>query len=169
MMIRLLLADDQPLFRQGLASLLLLEEDIEIVGQANHGNEAISLTQQLLPDVILMDVRMPVCDGVAATREIHQKFPWIKILVLTTFDEDEYIWQSLQAGALGYLLKNTPAPQLAAAIHAIHQGHSQLGSNYCTQSICSITPANSSKRKRYSRKINRKGIRSINFNISRKK
>jgi len=139
-MIRLLLADDQPLFRQGLASLLSLEEDIEIIGQANHGNEAISLTQQLQPDVILMDVRMPICDGVAATRKIHQQFPWIKILVLTTFDEDEYIWQSLQAGALGYLLKNTPAHQLAAAIHAIHQGHSQLGPTIAPKVFAQLRP-----------------------------
>ncbi|MBD2101376.1 response regulator transcription factor [Leptolyngbya sp. FACHB-261] len=126
-MIRLLLVDDQALFRQGLAALLALQEDLEVVGQANHGQEAINLTDQLQPDVILMDVRMPVCDGVTATRAIHQRYPWIRILVLTTFDEDEYIWQSLQAGALGYLLKSTPARQVAAAIRTLHQGHSQLG------------------------------------------
>lgn len=79
-----------------------------MVGQAKHGQEAIALTIQLQPDIILMDVRMPICDGVEATRTIHQRFPWIRILVLTTFDEDEYIWKSLQAGALGYLLKSTP-------------------------------------------------------------
>ncbi|BAC88289.1 response regulator [Gloeobacter violaceus] len=126
-MIRLLLVDDQPLFREGLADLLLLEEDMQIVGQAGHGQEAITLAMQLLPDVILMDVRMPVCDGVEATRQIHQRYPWIRILVLTTFDEDEYILQSLQAGALGYLLKSTPARQVASAIRTLHQGHSQLG------------------------------------------
>jgi DNA-binding NarL/FixJ family response regulator len=126
-MIRVLLVDDQPLFRQGLASLLSLEEDLEIIGQASHGNEAIALSETLQPDVILMDVRMPICDGVVATREIHQRFPWIRILVLTTFDEDEYIWESLQAGALGYLLKSTPSAQLAAAIRTLHQGHCQLG------------------------------------------
>ncbi|MBW4511794.1 MAG: response regulator transcription factor [Scytonematopsis contorta HA4267-MV1] len=126
-MIRVLLADDQSLFRQGLASLLSLEDDLEIAGQANNGKEAITLTEQLQPDVILMDVRMPVCDGVEATREIHQRFPWVRILVLTTFDEDEYIWKSLQAGALGYLLKSTPSSQLATAIRTLYQGHSQLG------------------------------------------
>ncbi len=126
-MIRVLLADDQPLFRQGLASLLSLEDDLEITGQANNGKEAITLTEQLQPDVILMDVRMPLCDGVEATREIHQRFPWVRILVLTTFDEDEYIWKSLQAGALGYLLKSTPSSQLATAIRTLYQGHSQLG------------------------------------------
>jgi DNA-binding NarL/FixJ family response regulator len=126
-MIRLLLADDQSLFRQGLADLLALEPELEIVGQAAQGREAIALAEQLQPDVILMDVRMPICDGVTATREIHQRFPWIRILVLTTFDEDEYIKDSLRAGALGYLLKSTPSQQLAEAIRAVYQGHGQLG------------------------------------------
>ncbi|WP_424101295.1 response regulator [Moorena producens] len=126
-MIRLLLADDQPIFRQGLAALLSLEDDIEVVGEANHGEEAIALTQRLQPDIILMDVRMPICDGVQATREIHTRYPWIRILVLTTFDHDDYVFESLQAGALGYLLKSTPAPKVAAAIRSLHQGYSQLG------------------------------------------
>lgn len=98
-----------------------------MIGQANHGEEAIALSQQLQPNVILMDVRMPICDGVVATREIYQRYPWMRILVLTTFDEDEYIWQSLQAGALGYLLKNTPSSQIATAIRTLSQGHGQLG------------------------------------------
>ncbi|MEM9244420.1 MAG: response regulator transcription factor [Cyanobacteria bacterium P01_F01_bin.153] len=126
-MIRILLVDDQPLFREGLASLLVLEEDLEVVGEANHGREAIKLAEKLQPDVILMDVRMPVCNGVEATREIQTRFPWIRILVLTTFDEDEYVFQSLEVGALGYLLKSTPAKQVAIAIRNIQQGYSQLG------------------------------------------
>ncbi len=126
-MIRVLLVDDQPLFRQGLADLLALNADLDIIGEANHGGEAIELCSQLQPDVILMDIRMPVCDGVAATRVIHQTYPWIKIMVLTTFDEDEYIWRSLQAGALGYILKSTPSAQVANAIRTLHLGHSQLG------------------------------------------
>ncbi len=127
MMIRLLLVDDQEIFRQGLASLLSLEDDLEVVGEAANGKQAIALSHELQPDVILMDIRMPICDGVVATQEIHQRFPWMKILVLTTFDEDEYIWKSLQAGASGYLLKSTPATQLATAIRTLHQGHCQLG------------------------------------------
>jgi DNA-binding NarL/FixJ family response regulator len=126
-MIKLLLADDQPLFRQSLATLLDLEEDLTIVGQANNGQEAIDQAAQLQPDIILMDLRMPICNGIDATKAIRDRYPWIRILVLTTFDEDEEIWHALQAGALGYLLKNTPAVQLAAAIRTLHQGHSQLG------------------------------------------
>jgi len=139
-MIQLLIADDQALFRQGLVALLELEPDLRVVGQADQGEDAIALTAQLQPDVILMDVRMPECDGVVATREIHQRFPWIRILVLSTFDEDEYIWQSLQAGALGYLLKNTPAKQLAAAIRLLHQGHSQLGPTIAPKVFAQLHP-----------------------------
>ncbi|MEL6161608.1 MAG: response regulator transcription factor [Cyanobacteria bacterium J06623_5] len=125
--ITLLLVDDQAAYRQGLAELLSLEPDLVVVGQAENGEKAIALTRQYQPDVILMDVRMPICNGVEATRIIHRCYPWIRILVLSTFDEDEYIWQSLQYGALGYLLKSTPAPQLADAIRVLSQGCSQLG------------------------------------------
>ena len=126
-MIRLLLVDDQDIFRQGLASLLSIEPDLEVVGQAKNGNEAIALTTTLQPDLILMDVRMPICDGVQATREIHGHYPWIRILVLTTFDDDEYILQSLQVGALGYLLKRTTTKDIATAIRSVAQGYTQLG------------------------------------------
>ncbi|GAB4540646.1 MAG: response regulator transcription factor [Pleurocapsa sp.] len=125
-MIKLLLADDQEMFRQGLASLLSLESDLEIVGEASNGIDAIALAETLQPDIILMDVRMPVCNGVEATRIIHQRFPWIRILVLTTFDNDEYVWQSLEAGALSYLLKNTSSAEVVTALRALYRGHSQL-------------------------------------------
>jgi DNA-binding NarL/FixJ family response regulator len=127
MTIQVLLVDDQEIFRQGLAKILGTKEDLEVIGQATHGQSAITLTDELQPDVILMDIRMPVCDGVTATREIHQRYPWIKIIVLTTFDDDEYIWQSLQAGAIGYLLKRTPIEQITVAIQSAYQGYSQLG------------------------------------------
>ena len=126
-MIRLMLADDQAMFRQGLARLLSLEPDMEVLAEAMDGRAAIALAEQHQPDVILMDMRMPQVDGVAATREIHQRLPWIRILVLSTFDEDDYIQASLRAGALGYLLKSTPSPQLAAAIRTIYQGYGHLG------------------------------------------
>jgi DNA-binding NarL/FixJ family response regulator len=139
-MIRLLLVDDQAMFRQGLASLLSLEEDLEVVGQASDGEMAIALAEKLQPDIILMDVQMPICDGVAATRAIHQRYPWIRILVLTTFDQDEYIWQSLQAGALSYLLKSTPSPQVAAAIRTLSQGYSQFGPTIAHKLLAQLQP-----------------------------
>jgi DNA-binding NarL/FixJ family response regulator len=126
-MIRLLLVDDQSLIRHGLASLLSLEDDFEIAGQAGNGAEAVTAVDSVQPDVILMDIRMPVMDGVAATRLIREKHPDTKILVLTTFDEDEYIVQAMQAGASGYLLKDAPTEQLSAAIRSIHNGFTQLG------------------------------------------
>ena len=126
-MIRLLLVDDQEIFRQGLATMLSIETDLEIVGQASNGQEAIELAKRVQPQVILMDVQMPICNGVQATQTIHDYYPWIRILVLTTFDDDEYILQSLQAGALGYLLKRTPSPEIATAIRSVAQGYSQLG------------------------------------------
>jgi DNA-binding NarL/FixJ family response regulator len=139
-MINLLIADDQDLFRRGLATLLNLEEDLCVVGQAENGQEAWELAQQLQPDVILMDVRMPICSGVEATQKIHQRYPWMRILMLTTFDEDDYIWQSLQAGALGYLLKSTPSEQLAIAIRSLQQGYSQLGPTIAPKVFAQINP-----------------------------
>ncbi|PSN17419.1 DNA-binding response regulator [filamentous cyanobacterium CCP5] len=126
-MIRLVLADDQGMFRQGLVRLLSLEPDMEILAEAMDGRGAIALAEHHQPDVILMDMRMPQVDGVEATRTIHQRFPWIRILVLSTFDEDDYIQASLRAGPLGYLLKSTPTPQLAAAIRTVYQGYGHLG------------------------------------------
>jgi DNA-binding NarL/FixJ family response regulator len=147
-MINILIVDDQDLFRKGLAILLDLEEDITVIGQAGNGQEAIDLAAQLQPDVILMDVRMPICDGVQATQTIHQRYPWMRILVLTTFDEDDYIWQSLQAGALGYLLKSTPSEQLATAIRSLQQGYSQLGPTIAPKVFAQINPLLAESRER---------------------
>lgn len=126
-MIKVLLVDDQNLIRQGLKALLELEPDLEIVGEAENGKMAIDLVEQLQPDVVLMDVRMPIMDGVAATREIQKRFSGTKILVLTTFDDDEYVKAALQNGAMGYLLKDTPSEELAVSIRAVHKGYTQLG------------------------------------------
>jgi DNA-binding NarL/FixJ family response regulator len=142
MTIRLLLVDDREIFRQGLAKLLSTKKDLEVIGQAHNGREGIALAEDLQPDVILMDVRMPVCDGVTATREIHQNYPWIKIIVLTTFDDDEYIWQSLQSGAIGYLLKRTPIEQVAVAIRSAYQGYSQLGPTIAPKIFTHMQPSN---------------------------
>lgn len=125
-MIKVLLTDDQSLIRQGLRALLELETDLEIVGEAENGEIAIHLVQELQPDVVLMDIRMPIMDGVAATKTIQTRFPGTKILVLTTFDDDQYIKAALQNGAMGYLLKDTPSEELAVAIRAVNKGFSQL-------------------------------------------
>ncbi len=125
-MIRVLLVDDQSLIRQGLKALLELEPDLQVVGEAENGKTAIGLVEALKPDVVLMDVRMPVMDGVAATREIGER-AGTKILMLTTFDDDEYVAAALRYGAMGYLLKDTPSEELAAAIRAVHKGYTQLG------------------------------------------
>ncbi|MEI6442524.1 MAG: response regulator transcription factor [Nostocales cyanobacterium ELA583] len=126
-MITILLVDDQSLIRQGLKALLELETDIEIVGEAENGQIAINLVKELQPNVILMDIRMPIMDGVAATKEISHHFPHSKILILTTFDDDEYVKAAIQNGAMGYLLKDTPSEELAVAIRAVDKGYSQLG------------------------------------------
>lgn len=126
-MIKVLLVDDQNLIRQGLRALLELEPDLEIVGEAENGESAIKIIPQLQPHVVLMDIRMPIMDGVAATQEIYKRFAGIKVLVLTTFDDDEYVTAALQNGAMGYLLKDTPSEELAVAIRAVHKGYTQLG------------------------------------------
>ncbi|HLP90519.1 MAG TPA: response regulator transcription factor [Nostocaceae cyanobacterium] len=126
-MIKVLLVDDQSLIRQGLKALLELEPDLEIVGEAENGKIALHLLTTLHPDVVLMDIRMPIMDGVATTREIQKRFPKIKVLVLTTFDDEEYVKAALQNGAMGYLLKDTPSEELAVAIRAVFKGYSQLG------------------------------------------
>ncbi|MBD1862549.1 MULTISPECIES: response regulator transcription factor [Trichocoleus] len=126
-MIRVLLVDDQSILRQGLKALLELEPDLDVVGDASNGQVALQQVEALQPDVVLMDVRMPVMDGVAATRSICQRFPAIKVLVLTTFDDDEYIAEAMRVGAIGYLLKDTPSEELAAAIRAVYKGYAQFG------------------------------------------
>lgn len=124
--IRVLIVDDQLLMRDGLVSLLSIQPGIEVVGTADNGEEAITATADLLPDVVLMDVRMPVMDGIEATAEIHRRFPEIKVLMLTTFDDEAYVTGALRAGAFGYVLKNTPALDLAQAIQMAQRGMVQL-------------------------------------------
>lgn len=126
-MIRILLVDDQHLIRQGLKALLELEPDLEVVGEGENGQMAIALVASLQPDVVLMDIRMPLMDGVAATRAINQQFPGTKVLVLTTFDDDQYVAEALRCGAMGYLLKDTPSEELAVAIRSVYRGYTQLG------------------------------------------
>ncbi|NEO32454.1 MAG: response regulator transcription factor [Symploca sp. SIO3C6] len=138
-MIRVLLVDDQRIIREGLRSLLEAKPDLEIVGEADNGQIALEQALSLKPDVILMDVRMPVMDGVAATRALHQQLPETKVLVLTTFDDDEYVAQSMRYGAKGYLLKDTPSEELAEAIRAVNKGYTQLGPGLFEKAITAVT------------------------------
>jgi DNA-binding NarL/FixJ family response regulator len=121
-MVRVLIADDQSLILESLEMMLSLKEGIQVVGTARNGREAIELADRLLPDVILMDVRMPVLDGVASTEAIRSRHPAINIIVLSTFDDDEYVFKALRNGARGYLLKTIPMEELAQAIRTVHAG-----------------------------------------------
>ena len=128
MTVRVVIADDQQLIRTGFRMILAAEPDIEIVGEAATGTEAVSLNRDLRPDVMLMDIRMPELDGIEATRRIlgQNHEPKTSVLILTTFDLDEYVYDALRAGASGFLLKDVPAPQLAAAIRTVGEGDALL-------------------------------------------
>ena len=125
-MIRLLLVDDQRLMRDGLRILLELETDFEVAGEAEDGARALEAYQQLQPDVVLMDIRMPVMDGVEATRRLRETDPNAKVIILTTFDDNAYIFEGLRAGALGYLLKDVSGEELADAIRKVAAGGSMI-------------------------------------------
>jgi DNA-binding NarL/FixJ family response regulator len=144
-MIRLLLVDDESLIRRGLKALLKLEADLQVVGEADNGQTALAQVEALQPDVVLMDIRMPVMDGVAATKAITERFAQTNVLVLTTFDKDEYVTQALLNGAAGYLLKDTPSEEIAQAIRAVHKGYTQLGpglgKKVITQISTSVKPS----------------------------
>ena len=124
--IKILLVDDQPLFREGLRTLLCVQPDFEVVGEAGNGEEALQFARSLRPSVVLMDLQMPVLDGVTATRRLHQELPDCRVIVLTTFDDDEMVFDGLRAGALGYLLKDASAEKLGEAIRLAARGESFL-------------------------------------------
>ncbi|HEY5842889.1 MAG TPA: response regulator transcription factor [Mycobacterium sp.] len=126
MTIRLLLVDDEDLVRFGLRTILDLSDDIDVVGEASDGAEAVSAARGLHPEVVLMDVRMPRVDGLAATRQILDQPDPPKVVILTTFHLDEYVFSALQAGASGFLLKDTPPRQIVAAIRAVAAGSEML-------------------------------------------
>jgi DNA-binding NarL/FixJ family response regulator len=145
-MIRVLLVEDQEIVRRGLKALLETRSDLHVIGEAANGQQAIEQLQVLqtvsqVPDVILMDIRMPIMDGVEATRLISQQFPNIKILILTTFNDTQYVAKALHLGAKGYLLKDTPAEELATAIRSIHQGYTQLGPGIVEKLISQVAPS----------------------------
>ncbi len=128
MTVRLVLADDEQLVRSGLRLILEAEDDIEVVGEAGDGAEAVALTRRLDPDVVLMDVQMPGMNGIEATREIVAlgREDSSRVVILTTFDLDEYVWEALRAGASGFLLKRTPAEDLVAGIRVVAAGEALL-------------------------------------------
>ncbi len=137
--IRVLLVDDQALFREGLRTLLEFREDLEVVGEAANGEEAIFLAARLRPQVVLMDLRMPVLDGVEATRRIKESHPECKVIALTTFDDDETVFDGLRAGAVGYLLKDVPSDTLVEAIRATVRGESFLHPSVARKVVAEFT------------------------------
>lgn len=124
--IRILVADDHTLLRNGIRALLEDEQDIAIVGEAEDGREAVRLANQLKPNVVLMDIAMPLLNGLEATRQIKREHPEINVLVLTMYDHEEYFRQILEVGASGYIIKRAAANELVAAIRTVHQGEAVL-------------------------------------------
>lgn len=124
--LRVLLADDQPLLLQGFAMILSVEDDLEVVGRVTDGAKAVDAVRALRPDVVLMDVQMPVLDGIEATRRIIDEHPDVRVVVLTTFDRDDYLFDALEAGASGFLLKNADPDDLVDAVRAVASGHALL-------------------------------------------
>jgi DNA-binding NarL/FixJ family response regulator len=139
MTIRVLLVDDQALFREGLETLLSVHKDIQVVGQAGNGQEAVEVATKVLPDVVLMDVRMPILNGVKATSLLKKAQLPCRVIVLTTFDDDEYIFEALRMGAVGYLLKDVASAQLVEAIRAAARGESILEPSVAAKVIAEFT------------------------------
>ncbi|WP_313888142.1 response regulator transcription factor [Lentzea alba] len=124
--VRILIVDDQALFREALAALLEVQPEIEVVGEAGNGEQAVRLAAELRPDVVLMDLRMPVLDGIAATARLRLEQPEVRVLALTTFDDDADVFAALRAGAVGYLLKDVSSTRLVEALVAARRGESVL-------------------------------------------
>jgi DNA-binding NarL/FixJ family response regulator len=137
--IRLILVDDQTMFRSGMRMLLSSQADFEVVGEAADGEEAVQKCAALKPDVVLMDLRMPVLDGAAATRRLKASQPAVRVIVLTTFDEDAAIFDGLRAGAIGYLLKDAPTDKLYEAIRAAARGETVLQPSVAAKVVAQFT------------------------------
>lgn len=137
--IRVLLVDDQPLLLQGFSMILSVEDDVEVVGQAGDGAQAVEAVARLRPDVVLMDVQMPVLDGVEATRRIVAEHPDVRVVVLTTFDRDDYLFDALEAGASGFLLKNADPDELVAGVRDVARGHALLAPEVTRRVIARMT------------------------------
>ena len=143
MSIRVLLVDDQALFREGLDTLLSVHKDIQVIGQAVNGQEAVELAVKLCPDVILMDMQMPILNGVGATRRLKAVLPDCRVIVLTTFDEKETIFDALRGGAVGYLLKDVGSAQLADSIRRTASGDSILDPSVAAKVVAEFSRVSS--------------------------
>jgi DNA-binding NarL/FixJ family response regulator len=149
-MIRILLVEDQEIVRRGLKTLLETKPDLAVIGEANNGQQAIDIVDEWahhnsVPDLVLMDIRMPVMDGVKTTQILCEKYPGIRILILTTFDDSAYVAEALRFGAKGYLLKDTPSNELAEAIRSIHRGYTQFGPGILEKMIAHVPTAEAEK------------------------
>ncbi|MFE0581905.1 response regulator [Streptomyces sp. NPDC058874] len=142
-MIRVLIADDQPLVRRGLALILGPDPEIEVVGEAEDGAQAVTLAGELRPDVVVMDIRMPVLDGVRATTELARTLPDVRVLALSTFDMDEYVVSALRAGAYGFLPKDVSPEELSAAVRTVYDGEAVVAPRLLTRLLSAYvrTPA----------------------------
>ncbi|WP_432030210.1 response regulator [Streptomyces sp. 1222.5] len=144
--IRVLIADDQQMVRQGFTVLLNTKPDIDVIGQAVDGRDAIAKVGELVPDVVLMDIRMPELGGIEATRRITLDHPGVRVLVLTTFDLDEYVYEALRAGAAGFLLKDASADQLAEAVRVVAAGDALLAPGITRRLIAEFSRLDGSPR-----------------------
>ena len=149
--IRVLLVDDQPLLVSGFTMILSIEHDIEVVGQASNGREAVARVAELAPDVVLMDVQMPVLDGIEATRLVAEK---TRVIILTTFDRDDYLFDALSAGASGFLLKNADPDDLVDAVRAVAHGHALLAPEVTSRVISAMTQGGGASPTRHAEALN---------------
>ena len=150
-MIRLLLVDDQELVCQGLQAMLNLEPDIEVVGTANNGEIAIQQVKALQPNIVLLDIKMPIMDGREATRIICQECPDTKVLVLSTFEEDDYIAHSIEAGAKGYLLKDMPIEDLVESVKLVNRGYSVMKDELRKKTVGNVVSNNNNSTEKQSK------------------
>lgn len=137
--IKVLVVDDQQLIREGLEMMLSIQTNIEVIDTVTNGKEALELLESKSPDIVLLDIRMPVMDGVETTGHIKEKFPNIKVIILTTFDEDEYIFEALNNGASGYLLKDVPSDEIIRGIETVYAGNTLLGSKIGPKVVAALS------------------------------
>ena len=138
MTIRVVLVDDQKLIRMGLQAQLASTDDLCVVGEASNGEEAYHIVRDLRPNVVLMDIKMPILNGIAATRKIHTELPDVRIVLLTTFDDDEYVFQGLRAGAIGYMLKDADEEDIFKAIRLAASGDAMLHPSVATKIVAAV-------------------------------